>query len=104
VISREGHVKAQDRYLPSPRELGQLPTIFASKEREQHMGASSTFRRGTHSPPRHSPLVGEATEEGSYTIRCLVCGVEGPERKDILKAKLAFDETFVADECYSPTS
>jgi hypothetical protein len=67
------------------------------------MEASAKFRRGTRGP-RHGPLVGEATEEGSYIIRCLACGVEGPERKGILKAKLAFDDTFVANGCYSPTS
>ncbi len=66
------------------------------------MQASSRSRSGRRYP-RHGPLVGEATEEGSYTLRCLACGVKGPEREDTLKAKLAFDETFVANDCYSPT-
>jgi hypothetical protein len=66
------------------------------------MQASSRSRSG-RCYPRHSPLVGEATEEGSYTLRCLACGVKGPEREDTLKAKLAFDEIFVANDCYSPT-
>jgi hypothetical protein len=29
--------------------------------------------------------------------------VKDPEREDTLKAKLAFEETFVANDCYSPT-
>ena len=62
------------------------------------MQASSKVRRRKRCP-RHGPLVGEATEEGSYTLRCLACGVKGPEREDTLKAKLAFDETFVANRC-----
>jgi hypothetical protein len=62
------------------------------------MQASSKVRRRKRCPP-HGPLVGEATEEGSYTLRCLACGVEGPEREDLLKAKLAFDEIFVANRC-----
>ena len=66
------------------------------------MQASSRSRSGRRYP-RHGPLVGEATEEGSYTLRCLACGVKGPEREDTLKAKLAFEETFVANDCYSPT-
>jgi hypothetical protein len=64
----------------------------------QPMQASSRSRSGRRYP-RHGPLVGEATEEGSYTLRCLACGVKGPEREDTLKAKLAFDETFVANRC-----
>ncbi len=66
--------------------------------REHPMQASSRSRSGRRYP-RHGPLVGEATEEGSYTLRCLACGVKGPEREDTLKAKLAFDETFVANRC-----
>jgi hypothetical protein len=69
---------------------------------QQPMQASSKLRRGRRRP-RHIPLVAEATEEGSHTLRCLVCGVKGPEKEDILKAKLAFDEAFVANDCYSPT-
>ncbi len=65
---------------------------------EQPMQASSQSRSGRRCP-RHGPLVGEATEEGFYTLRCLACGVKGPEREDTLKAKLAFDETFVANRC-----
>ena len=66
------------------------------------MQASSRSRSGRRYPG-HGPLVREATEEGFYTLRCLACGVKGPEREDTLKAKLAFDETFVANDCYSPT-
>jgi hypothetical protein len=69
---------------------------------QQPMQASSKFHRGRRRL-RHSPLVGEATEEGSYTLRCLACGVEGPEREDILKAKLAFDEAIAGNDCYPPS-
>jgi hypothetical protein len=50
-------------------------------------------------PPRKGPT----RSDGSYTLRCLACGVKGPEREDTLRAKLAFEETFVANDCYSPT-
>ena len=63
------------------------------------MEASKSRRGGMSRTRRHSPLVSEATEEGSHQLRCLACGVIGPEREDSLKAKLAFDDVFVSDRC-----
>ncbi len=42
--------------------------------------------------PPHGPHLVEALEEGIYAARCLKCGLVGPERKDALGAKLAFDQ------------
>ena len=40
----------------------------------------------------HGPHLIEAVEEGLYAARCLKCGMVGPERKDSLEAKQAFDQ------------
>jgi hypothetical protein len=48
--------------------------------------------RGRGCPP-HGPIVVDATEEGRYVARCLVCWRSGPERGDTREAKAAFDET-----------
>jgi hypothetical protein len=50
--------------------------------------------RGRKSCPPHGPHVVEAAREGSYVAHCLACGLVGPLRKDVLEAKLAFDETW----------
>ncbi len=42
--------------------------------------------------PPHGPHLIEAVEEVPYAARCLRCGLVGPQRKDILGAKLAFDQ------------
>ena len=42
--------------------------------------------------PPHGPHLVIAVEEGLYAVRCLNCGLVGPERKDSLEAKLAFDQ------------
>jgi hypothetical protein len=42
--------------------------------------------------PPHGPHLIDAVEEGHYAARCLRCGLVGPERKDSLEAKLAFDQ------------
>jgi hypothetical protein len=42
--------------------------------------------------PPHGPHLIAAVEEGRYKTRCLKCGLVGPERKDSLEAKLAFDQ------------
>ena len=41
---------------------------------------------------RTAPHLVSATDEGLYAAQCLKCGLVGPERKDSLKAKLAFDQ------------
>jgi hypothetical protein len=41
----------------------------------------------------HSPVLVEASEEGSYLARCLACGLSGPKREDDWRAKRAFDES-----------
>jgi hypothetical protein len=47
--------------------------------------------RGRKRCPPHGPLMVHAVKEGSYVTQCLACGLEGPERKDGLEAKRAFD-------------
>ena len=42
--------------------------------------------------PPHGPHLIDAVEDGLYAARCLRCGLVGPERKDSLEAKLAFDQ------------
>ena len=42
--------------------------------------------------PPHSPYVVRALKEGSYVVKCLACGLEGPKGKDSLEAKRAFDK------------
>ena len=42
--------------------------------------------------PPHGPHLIDAVEEGLYAARCLKCGMVGPERKDSLEAKQAFDQ------------
>lgn len=50
--------------------------------------------RSSRSCPPHGPLLTEALEEDVYVIKCMKCGLWGPERDDVLQAKLAFDESF----------
>jgi hypothetical protein len=45
-------------------------------------------RRGC---PPHGPHLIDVVGEDLYEARCLNCGLVGPERKDSLEAKLAFD-------------
>ena len=40
----------------------------------------------------HGPHLIDVVGEGLYEARCLNCGLVGPERKDSLEAKLAFDQ------------
>jgi hypothetical protein len=55
----------------------------------QGVGAS---QRRKPCPP-HGPHLIDAVGEGlSYAARCLNCGLVGPEREDVLGAKLAFDQ------------
>jgi hypothetical protein len=46
-------------------------------------------RRGC---PPHGPHLIDVVWEGLYEARCLNCELVGPERKDSLEAKLAFDQ------------
>jgi hypothetical protein len=48
--------------------------------------------RGRKPCPPHGPLLVHAVKENCYVAQCLACGLEGPERKDGLDAKQAFDE------------
>jgi hypothetical protein len=56
----------------------------------QGVGAS---QRRKACPP-HGPHLVDAARVGSYVAKCLACGLAGPEREDVLGAKLAFDETW----------
>ena len=61
-------------------------------------------RRRKPCPP-HGPHLVQALKEGSYVVQCLACRLVGPERKDSLEAKRAFDEAIdarVATGAYSP--
>ena len=48
--------------------------------------------RGRKSCSTHGPLLVMALEEDIYVVKCLSCGLVGPERADALEAKLAFDQ------------
>lgn len=53
--------------------------------------ASPGRGRNDHCPP-HGPHLVTALGEGRHVVRCLKCGLAGPERKDGQEAKLAFDQ------------
>ena len=64
-----------------------------------------TAERGRKPCPPHGPHLVHILKEGSYVIKCLACGLVGPERKDSLEAKRAFDEAIdarAATGAYSP--
>jgi hypothetical protein len=55
--------------------------------------------------PLHGPHLVCPLTEGSYVVQCLACRLVGPERKDSLEAKQAFDEATdarAATGAYSP--
>jgi hypothetical protein len=61
--------------------------------------------RGRKPCPPHGPHLVQVLKEGSCVVQCLACGVVGPERKDSLEAKRAFDEAIdvrAATGAYSP--
>ena len=60
---------------------------LASQMRKHRSGT------GRGSCPPHSPILVEASGEGSYVARCLACGLRGAEQEDAWEAKLAFDES-----------
>jgi len=45
----------------------------------------------------HGPHLVDAAKDGAYRVRCLGCGLVGPEREDSMEAKLAFDEAWALD-------
>ena len=51
--------------------------------------------RRRHCPP-HGPLLAEAARESAYVIKCLSCGLCGPEREDALAAMLAFEQEWTS--------
>jgi hypothetical protein len=64
-----------------------------------------TIERGRKPCPPHGPHLVHFLKEGSCVIECLACGLVGPERKDSLEAKRAFDEAIdarAATGAYSP--
>jgi hypothetical protein len=42
--------------------------------------------------PQHTPLLVGATDDGHCVVRCLACGLQGPERENSSKARLAFEQ------------
>ena len=42
--------------------------------------------------PPHGPHLVDAARVSSYVAKCLGCGLVGPEREEVLEAKLAFDQ------------
>ena len=66
---------------------------------------NGTAGRGRKPCPPHGPHLVHVLKEGSYVVQCLACGLVGPERKDSLEAKRAFDEAIdarAATGAYSP--
>jgi hypothetical protein len=61
---------------------------------EVHKGQGADAGRGRRPCPLHGPHLVDVVESGSYVAQCLVCGMVGLLRKDVLEAKLAFDETW----------
>ena len=59
---------------------------------ETHDVLAMVAGRGRRDCPPHGPHLVNAVEEGLYEARCLKCGLVGPQRKDSLEAKLAFDQ------------
>ena len=55
-------------------------------------GVAASQRRNPCPP--HGPHLVDAARLGSYVAKCLACGLAGPVRKDVLEAKLAFEETW----------
>jgi len=53
--------------------------------------AFKSSRRRKSCPP-HTPLLVQCSGEGHYVAQCLACGLEGPDREDASKARLAFEE------------
>jgi len=53
---------------------------------------NGTAGRGRKPCPPHGPLLVHVLKEGCYVVQCLACKVKGPERKNSLEAKRAFDE------------
>jgi hypothetical protein len=48
-----------------------------------------------HRPcPPHTPLLIQASRDGYCVARCLAYGLQGPERENTSKARLAFDESY----------
>jgi hypothetical protein len=48
--------------------------------------------RGRKRCPPHGPHIVDAAKEGFYVARYLACEVAGPERQDVLEAKLGLDQ------------
>jgi hypothetical protein len=55
------------------------------------MRASSEPPRRKPCPP-HTPLLVRVTEVGHCVVLCLACGLQGPERENSSKARLAFEQ------------
>jgi hypothetical protein len=55
------------------------------------MQTSSRPSRTKTCPP-HTPLLLQATEDGHRVVRCLACGLLGPKRESVSKARLALEE------------
>ena len=53
---------------------------------------NGSAERGRKTCPPHGPHLVHVLKEGSYVVQCLACRVVGPERKNSLEAKRAFDE------------
>jgi hypothetical protein len=51
----------------------------------------SKFSRTKPCPP-HTPLLVQDTEDGYCLVRCLACGLQGPERENSSIARLAFEQ------------
>jgi hypothetical protein len=60
---------------------------------DTHSGQDVPTGRGRNdSCPPHGPHLVTALGEGRHVVRRVKCGLAGPEHKDGLGAKLAFDQ------------
>jgi hypothetical protein len=68
----------------------------------KHNGSAG---RGRKPCPPHGPHLVHHLKDDSYVVQCLACRLVGPERKNSLEAKRAFDEAIdarAATGAYSP--
>jgi hypothetical protein len=52
---------------------------------------NGTAGRGRKLCPPHGPHLVRSYRENAYVVQCLACGLQGPEGKDSMEAKRAFD-------------
>jgi hypothetical protein len=56
---------------------------------------NGTVGRGRTTCPPHGPHLVRVFRENTCVVQCLACGLEGPEGKNSMEAKQAFDEASI---------